>query len=78
MAIVWRVPHEIIKHLKYNNMKLMIQKVRAAFAIQNVSGLLKADKYLRGMTVGMLFEYVYRVDSDVWYLPLGIGVLMCV
>jgi hypothetical protein len=59
-------------------MKIMIQKIRTAFAIQNVSGLFKLMKYLQAMMAGMCFEYVYRVESDVWYLPLGIGILTTV
>jgi hypothetical protein len=46
--------------------------------MQNVSGLFKLMKYLQAMMAGMCFEYVYRVESDVWYLPLGIGILTTV
>lgn len=59
-------------------MKSMIQKIRTAFAIQNVSGLFQFIKYLQAMTAGMCFEYVYRVQSDVWYLPMTIGILITV
>lgn len=59
-------------------MKVMIQKKINAFAIQNVSGLLKARRYLNGMMIGMCFEYVYRVDSEYWYFPLTIGTMLCV
>tara|TARA_R110000823_G_scaffold255501_1_gene377551 strand:+ start:1971 stop:2378 length:408 start_codon:yes stop_codon:yes gene_type:complete len=43
-----------------------------------VSGMSKFRRYLTGGMIGMCFEYVYRVDSEVWYLPLGIGVLMSI
>lgn len=46
--------------------------------ISDVSGLFKLMKYLQAMMAGMCFEYVYRVESDVWYLPLVIGVLTTV
>lgn len=59
-------------------MKIMIQKIRTAFAIQNVSGLLKARRYLTGIMIGMCFEYVYRVDSEYWYFPLAIGTMQTV
>jgi hypothetical protein len=38
----------------------------------------KTTKYLTGATIGMCFEYVYRVESQVWYLPLGIGILLSI
>ena len=59
-------------------MKVMIQKIRTAFAIQNVSGLFQLMKYLQAIMAGVCFEYVYRVESDVWYLPLGIGILVTI
>ena len=59
-------------------MKVMIQKTRTAFAIQNVSGLFQLMKYLQAMMAGMCFEYVYRIESDVWYLPLGVGILITI
>jgi len=34
--------------------------------------------YTYGAVIGMLFEYAYRVDSHVWYIPLGIAILMIV
>ena len=43
-----------------------------------VSGMSKFRRYLIGGMIGMCFEYVYRVDSEVWYLPLSIGVLMSI
>ena len=46
--------------------------------ISDVSGLFKLIKYLQAMMAGMCFEYVYRVESDVWYLPLGIGILVTI
>tara|TARA_Y100000593_G_C4167236_1_gene265041 strand:+ start:57 stop:206 length:150 start_codon:yes stop_codon:yes gene_type:complete len=36
------------------------------------------SKYLTGGIIGMCFVYVYRVDSEVWYLPLSIGVIMTI
>jgi hypothetical protein len=59
-------------------MKVMTQKIITAFAIQNVSGLLKARRYLTGIMIGMCFEYVYRVDSEYWYFPLAIGTMQTV
>ena len=56
-------------------MKVMMQKIQTAFAIQNVSGLFQLIKYLQAIMAGVCFEYVYRVESDVWYLPLVIGIL---
>ena len=38
----------------------------------------KLRKYLTGVVIGVCFEYVYRVDSEVWYLPLSIGLLMVI
>ena len=35
-------------------------------------------KYLTGVIIGMCFEYVYRVESEFWYLPLSIGILMSI
>ena len=35
-------------------------------------------RYLTGVIIGMCFEYVYRVDSEVWYLPLSVGILMSI
>lgn len=32
-------------------------------------------RFLMGLVAGICFEYVYRVESAVWYLPLAIGVL---
>ena len=43
-----------------------------------VSGMSKVRRYLTGGMIGMCFEYVYRVDSEVWYLPLSIGILMSI
>ncbi len=43
-----------------------------------VSGMSKVRRYLTGGVIGMCFEYVYRVDSEVWYLPLSIGILMSI
>ena len=43
-----------------------------------VSGMSKLRRYLTGGMIGMCFEYVYRVDSEVWYLPLSIGILMSI
>lgn len=39
------------------------------------TGLEKLMMYLFAACAGMCFEYVYRVPSDVWYIPLIIGVL---
>ena len=38
----------------------------------------KLKRYVIGGMVGMCFEYAYRADSDVWYLPLILGILMSV
>ncbi len=38
----------------------------------------KLRRYIIGGIIGMCFEYVYRVESDVWYLPLGIAILLCI
>ena len=38
----------------------------------------KIRRYLTGILIGMCFEYVYRVDSHVWYLPFSIGILLSV
>jgi len=43
-----------------------------------VSGMPKLRRYLTCGMIGMCFEYVYRVDSEVWYLPLSIGILMSI
>lgn len=43
-----------------------------------VSGMSKLRRYLTGGMIGMCFEYVYRIDSEVWYLPLSIGILMSI
>ncbi len=36
------------------------------------------NRYSTGIIIGMCFVYVYRVDSEVWYLPLSIGVIMTI
>ena len=59
-------------------MKIMIQKIRTACTIQGVSGMFKLMRYLQAMIAGTCFEYAYRVESDVWHLPLGIGILTTV
>lgn len=38
----------------------------------------KLKQYVIGGIIGMCFEYAYRADSDVWYLPLILGILMSV
>ena len=46
--------------------------------LYRVSGMSNLRRYLTGGMTGMCFEYVYRVDSEVWYLPLSIGILMSI
>ena len=46
--------------------------------ISVVSGMSKLRRYLTGGMIGMCFEYLYRVESEIWYLPLSIGVLMSI
>lgn len=53
-------------------------KKKKAWSIGLVSGMSKLRRYLTGGMIGMCFEYVYRVDSEVWYLPLSIGILMSI
>ncbi|KKN88684.1 hypothetical protein LCGC14_0245750 [marine sediment metagenome] len=36
----------------------------------------KLRRYIIGSMIGMCFEYTYRVDSNVWYIPLIIGILL--
>lgn len=31
-------------------------------------------RYFSGFTIGMCLEYVYRVDTPYWYLPLAIAI----
>ena len=33
-------------------------------------------RYTNGFLIGMCLEYVYRFDTPIWYLPLGISVLL--
>jgi hypothetical protein len=35
----------------------------------------KYSRYSVGFTVGMCLEYIYRVNSEVWYIPCGIAFL---
>ena len=44
----------------------------------NWRGVFQFNKYLNAMCAGMCFEYAYRVDSDVWYLPLLCGVCITI
>jgi hypothetical protein len=53
-------------------------KKKKAWSIGVVSGMSKLRRYLTGGVVGMCFEYVYRVESEIWYLPLSIGILMSI
>jgi hypothetical protein len=53
-------------------------KKKKAWTIGVVRGMSKLRRYLIGAMIGMCFEYVYRVDSEVWYLPLSIGLLMSI
>lgn len=53
-------------------------KKKKVWSIGVVSGMSKLRRYLTGGMIGMCFEYVYRVDSEVWYLPLSIGILMSI
>jgi hypothetical protein len=53
-------------------------KKKKAWSIGIVSGMSKLRRYITGGMIGMCFEYVYRVDSEVWYLPLSIGILMSI
>lgn len=57
--------------------KEQVKKNRNSF-LYLVSGMSKLRRYLTGGMIGMCFEYVYRVDSEVWYLPLSIGILMSI
>ncbi len=36
----------------------------------------KLKQYVIGAMIGMCFEYAYRADSDVWHLPLIIGIFL--
>ena len=38
----------------------------------------KMRRYVVGGMIGMCFEYVYRVESSVWYLPFSIGIILCI
>ena len=53
-------------------------KKKKVCSIGVVRGISKLRRYLTGAIIGMCFEYVYRVDSEVWYLPLSIGILMSI
>ena len=57
--------------------KEQVNKKRNSF-LYLVSGISEFRRYLTGGMIGMCFEYVYRVDSEVWYLPLSIGILMSI
>ena len=35
-------------------------------------------RYTTGMIIGMCFEYVYRVESDIWYIPLTIAIVLTI
>tara|TARA_R110002050_G_scaffold131289_4_gene253082 strand:+ start:1566 stop:1790 length:225 start_codon:yes stop_codon:yes gene_type:complete len=53
-------------------------KEKKAWSIGVVSCMSKFRRYLTGAMIGMCFECVYRVESEVWYLPLSIGILMSI
>ncbi len=38
----------------------------------------KLKRYVIGGMVGMCFEYAYQANSNVWYIPLILGILMSV
>ena len=38
----------------------------------------KLRRYFYGGIIGMCLEYVYRVESDVWYIPLSIAIIFIV
>ncbi len=42
------------------------------------TALNKLSRYSTGFVIGMCLEYVYRVDTPYWYLPLSIAILMSV
>ena len=54
-----------------------IEKPKYVF-LHNISGITKLFRYSNGIMIGMCFEYAYRVESDVWYLPLAIGILLSI
>lgn len=58
--------------------EIKLKKKKSNSFLYLVSGMSKLRRYLIGGIIGMCFEYVYRVESEVWYLPLGIGVLMSI
>ncbi len=58
--------------------EIKIKKKKRNSFLYLVSGMSKFRRYLTGGMIGMCFEYVYRVDSEVWYLPLSIGILMSI
>jgi len=67
----WVTAEDVINHLGLN------KKKNNCFLFF-VSGISRLRKYLLGGVIGICFEYVYRVESEVWYLPLGIGILLSV
>lgn len=40
--------------------------------------LVTENKYLTGVVIGICGEYLYRVDSDVWYYPAMIIALLLI
>jgi hypothetical protein len=35
-------------------------------------------RYLYGINIGLCFHYAATTESHVWYIPLGIGILICI
>lgn len=48
---------------------------RKKLRLSGVSVLFKLRRYFSGFTIGMCLEYVYRVDTPYWYIPLAIAIL---
>ena len=45
--------------------------------LYRVSGTM-LRRYTTGVMIGICFEYAYRVETDYWHYPLGIGIVLSI